>query len=197
MKPIEINELLDIVKYEKVRTDYRKEIIEYKKNRRFFLGPQISMTFENRKTMKFQIQEMMRAERMIHDEPIQSEIEVYNTLIPADNELSATLFIEITEEEKIKEDLHKFLGLTDGEKLWIQIGDHKIFAKFEEGRSEEDKISSVHYIRFTFNDEELNLFKQFSIPASIMISQNDYRFYSELTKEARQTLINDLDGMGE
>ncbi len=197
MKPIEIDELLDIVRYEKVRNDYRKEIIEYKKNRRFFLGSQISMTFENRKTMKFQIQEMMRAERMIHDEPIQSEIEVYNTLIPAENELSATLFIEITEEEKIKEDLHKFLGLTDGEKLWIQMGDHKVFAKFEEGRSEEDKISSVHYIRFTFTDEELNLFKQFSNPASIMISQNEYRFYSELTKEARQTLLNDLEGIGE
>lgn len=192
MKPIQIDELLDIVKYEKQRDSYRKDIIEYKKNRRFFLGPQISLVFENRKTLKFQIQEMMRAERMIHDENIQHEIDVYNSLMPDTNQLSATLFIEISDENKIKEDLHKFLGLTDGDKLWIQMGDEKVFAKFEEGRSEEDKISSVHYIKFDFTAAQVDLLDQQSVPASLMISQNEYRHYTEISKDARKMLVEDM-----
>ena len=87
---IEKSDLLNIIDYEKQRNIYRKELIEYKKNRRFNLGSNILITFENSKTMKFQIQEMMRAERMVHDSQIEEELNVYNPLIPKGNELSAT-----------------------------------------------------------------------------------------------------------
>lgn len=192
MKQIQIDELLDIVQYEKQRNDYRKDIINYKKDRRFFLGPQISVTFEDRKTLKFQIQEMMRAERMIHDDKIQAEIDVYNTLMPEVNQLSATLFIEITEEEKIKEDLHKFIGLTDGDKLWIQLGEEKIFAKFEAGRSEEDKISSVHYIKFDFSPKQVELLAQSTLPTSLMIAHNNYKYFAEVSSTSKKMMAAEM-----
>ena len=84
-------DLLNIIDYEKQRDTYRSELIDYKKNRRFKLGPNILITFENSRTMKFQIQEMMRAERMVHDSQIEEELNVYNPLIPSGDELSACL----------------------------------------------------------------------------------------------------------
>ncbi len=90
------SDLMNIIEYEKVRKEYRKDIILYKKNRRIKLGPNITITFENMKTIKFQIQEMMRAERMVHDHQIQEELDIYNSLFPPKNGLRATLFIEVT-----------------------------------------------------------------------------------------------------
>ena len=148
MKTLNKESLMDIIEYEKVRQEYRKEIIDYKVNRRVALGPNVTMVFENEKTLSFQIQEIMRAERLVHDEQIQEEIEVYNSIMPPNGGLSATLFIEITDEKKIKSVLNDFIGLTDGDNLYFKIGDEKVFAKFEEGREEEDKISSVHYVQF-------------------------------------------------
>ncbi|MEL1237119.1 MAG: DUF3501 family protein, partial [Candidatus Neomarinimicrobiota bacterium] len=151
MKTLNKESLMDIIEYEKVRHEYRKEIIDYKVNRRVALGPNVTMVFENEKTLSFQIQEIMRAERLVHDEQIQEEIEVYNSIMPPNGGLSATLFIEITDESKIKSVLNDFIGLTDGDNLYFEIGGEKVFAKFEEGREEEDKISSVHYVQFHFS----------------------------------------------
>ena len=80
MQKLVIKDLMNILEYEKVRNTYRQELMSYKKDRRISLGPNITLTFENRRTMKFQIQEIMRAERLVHDETIQEEIEVYNSL---------------------------------------------------------------------------------------------------------------------
>lgn len=192
MKQIEITDLKNIIEYEKIRNDARKEIIEYKVNRRIILGSKISMVFENRTTMIFQIQEMMRAERMVHDETIQHEVDVYNSLLPNKNELSATLFIEITDETRIKEDLQQFIGLTNGDKLWIQLNDHKIFAEFEEGRSEDDKISSVHYIRFKFEQNDLIDLTNPEVKAMIKVSHNGYDFEKEISEGTRKSFIADL-----
>ena len=131
MKPIVISDLMNIIEYEKVRNDYRSELMDYKKMRRISLGPNITITFENRKTMKFQIQEMMRAERMVHDNQIQEEIDVYNSLLPLVNGLSATLFIEVTDEAQIRPVLNQFIGLTEGKAIYFEIEDQKIYAEFE------------------------------------------------------------------
>jgi len=192
MKQIVLSDLMNILEYEKVRNEYRQDIMNYKKNRRISLGPNITITFENRKTMKFQIQEMMRAERMVHDHQIQEEVDVYNSLLPNEKELSATLFIEITEEEKIRTLLNTFLGLTDSETIGFEFGDHKIFAQFEEGREEEDKISSVHYIHFKFSDADINAFNDLSINATFSIHYNNYQFTEPLTEKMRNSLINDI-----
>ena len=192
MKKLTMDDLQPIAEYELGRDAYRKSVLSHKQPRRINLGPDIAVTFEDRTTMTFQIQEMMRAERLVHDSLIQVEIDVYNDLIPDQGELSATLFIEITESDQVKEKLHKFLGLTDGESLWLQIGDTKIYAAFEEGRAEEDKISSVHYIRFTLTKSVQENLKNSAIEAKIGIDQGTYKYTTVLSSDSRKSLINDL-----
>ena len=98
MKTLSRSSLLNILEYEIVRNEYRKDIIAYKKNRRISLGPHVTLTFENFRTLSFQIQEIMRAERLVHEKQIQEEVRIYNSIMPPNNGLSATLFIEITDE---------------------------------------------------------------------------------------------------
>ena len=102
MKQLSADKMLNIIEYEKVRSDYRKDIIDYKKHRRIKIGPNLAIVFENERTLSFQIQEIMRAERIVHDEKIQEEIDIYNSIMPPKNGLSATLFIEVTQEDQIK-----------------------------------------------------------------------------------------------
>ena len=192
MKTLNKESLMDIIEYEKVRHEYRKEIIDYKVNRRVSLGPNVTMVFENEKTLSFQIQEIMRAERLVHDEQIQEEIEVYNSIMPPNGGLSATLFIVITDEKKIKSVLNDFIGLTDGDNLYFEIGGEKVFAKFEEGREEEDKISSVHYVQFHFSEDQKNQLADLSQNANIVIDYNKYIHSVSVKDEMRQSLVNDL-----
>ena len=189
---IEKSDLLNIIDYEKQRNIYRKELIDYKKNRRFNLGSNILITFENSRTMKFQIQEMMRAERMVHDSQIEEELNVYNPLIPKGNELSATLFIEITDPQKIRPVLDSFIGLTEGENVYFDINGEKVSAQFEEGREKEDNISSVHYIRFPFIEEQKILFMNEASTISINIDYNDYQYSVDLNEKMRESLSSDF-----
>lgn len=195
MRQVSLKDLADIAEYERNRDGMRKSVMEHKARRRIALGPDISLTFEDWKTIVFQIQEMMRAERMVHDKVIQEEIDIYNTLLPDEANLSATLFIEITEEARIKKKLHQFLGLTDGQTLWLQIGDEKAFAQFEAGRSEEDKISSVHYVRFPMSAHMRELLKNPVVDAKICISQGDYRYETRLSPDTRDSLYQDLQAL--
>jgi hypothetical protein len=192
MKKLVLSDLQNIYEYEKNRDVTRKEVIAYKRVRRFQLGPDIVVTFENRTTMTFQVHEMMRAERMVHDEQIQEELDIYNSLLPNGSDLSATLFIEITAEHEIREKLHQFLGLTNGESVFVRFGDHSVPAQFEEGREEEDKISSVHYIRFPFTDAQRAAFKDLNLAASLDISYRDYTYSIPMSPETRASLIADL-----
>ncbi len=194
MENIQLNELMNIIEYEKVRQKYRSDLISYKKARRIGIGPNITVTFENKRTMKFQIQEMMRAERMVYDDQIKEEMKVYNSLLPKKNELSATLFIEVTEESKIKSILNSFIGLTSGENLYFKIGESKIPAIFELGREEEDKISSVHYIKFEFNLDSISLFKDESKDVVLEVNYKNYVYGVKIDKHTRESLIQDLNG---
>ena len=189
---IQKSDLLNIIDYEKQRDTYRSELIDYKKNRRFKLGPNILITFENSKTMKFQIQEMMRAERMVHDSQIEEELNVYNPLIPGGDELSATLFIEITDPEKIRPVLDSFIGLTEGVNVFFEIDGEKVVAEFEEGREKEDNISSVHYIRFPFTEEQKNNFVNDSSSISININYGEYSHSIALDDNMKNSLADDF-----
>jgi hypothetical protein len=192
MELLKQTDLMNNIDYEKVREKYRKDIIDYKKERRLSLGPNITITFENRKTMKFQIQEMMRAERMVHDRQIKEELDIYNSLLPEKNGLSATLFIEVTKETQIHSVLNKFIGLTVGNNLYFQIGEQKVFARFEEGREEAGKISSVHYLQFDLDEKNITDFLNDGIAVAITIDYNDYQYSEILTKTMRSSLIEDL-----
>ena len=186
-------ELLDIIEYEKIRDVYRKDIINYKKNRRISLGPNVTMVFENKKTLLFQIQEIMRAERLVHDKQIQNEIDVYTSILPPKRGLSSTLFLEVTEERKIKSILNSFIGLSLGNFVYFQVGDKKVNAVFETGREKEDNISSVHYIQFNFNQDILVDFKNLNIEVSLVIDFKDYSYCVEIINEVRNSLINDFE----
>lgn len=192
MDKLAMNDVLPLDEYEKIRPGTMREIIDYKRLRRLQLGPFISLTFENRKTMKFQVQEMLRAEKLIQEEAIQKELDVYNSLLPDERELSATLFIEITEDSLIMETLRKFIGLTTGEHLWIQVGDHRIAALFETGRETEGQISSVHYVRFRFNADAVDAFSNGSNVAGLTIHYGDYVHSASISPETKESLLGDL-----
>ena len=192
MKTLSTDSLLNIIEYEKVRNEYRKDIIAYKKNRRISLGPYVTLTFENFRTLSFQIQEIMRAERLVHVEQIQEEVRIYNSIMPPNNGLSATLFIEITDESKIRAVLNKFIGLTVGRTLYFEIEGERVFANYEQGREDKDKISSVHYIQFLFSDQQKNNLKHSSTGATLTIDYKDYKYTEELPDGLKRSLIEDL-----
>ena len=148
MKPITIEKIQSLQEYELGREDFRRNIIDLKKRRRVSLGPLMTFVFENRDTVRFQIQEMLRIERIVRPDRVQQEIDVYNDLLPRVDEVAATLFIEVTQLEKVQETLDRFVGLDGPGRLVLIAGGERAPALFAAGQSREDRISAVHYVRF-------------------------------------------------
>ncbi|MFL3006753.1 MAG: DUF3501 family protein [Candidatus Neomarinimicrobiota bacterium] len=192
MKQLSADKMLNIIEYEKVRTEYRKDIIEYKKHRRIKIGPNLAIVFENERTLSFQIQEIMRAERIVHDEKIQEEIDLYNSIMPPKNGLSATLFIEVTQEDQIKPVLNQFIGLTTGKTIFLDFDAEKVFAQFEQGREEEDKISSVHYLQFKLDPSQVEKLADHNSKLKIGIEYNKYSYLVDLTNHTKESLYEDV-----
>ena len=194
MKPITISDIRNIAEYEKIRSDFRARIIEIKTHRRVSVGPKITFLFENRDTVLSQIQEMMRAERIVHDDKIQHEIDVYNQLLPGQNELSATMFIEITQNNQIKSELDRLLGLTRNDYVSIVIGeDCRVPAIFEAGHEEDDKVSAVQYVRFRFSDAAKDLFLSGTADVGIAITHPNYNVKTDIAKDVYESLATDFD----
>ena len=192
MKQLSADKMLNIIEYEKVRSDYRKGIIDYKKHRRIKIGPNLAIVFENERTLSFQIQEIMRAERIVHDEKIQEEIDIYNSIMPPKNGLSATLFIEVTQEDQIKPVLNQFIGLTTGQTIFLDFDGEKVFAQFEQGREEEDKISSVHYLQFKLESGQAEKLADQNSKLKIGIEYNKYSYLVDLTNHTKESLYEDV-----
>ena len=192
MRKIERADVRDIIEYEKARDGFRRRIIEIKKRRRVGVGRDLTFVFENRDTMIFQIQEMMRAERIVHEEGIADEIEVYNTLIPDENELSATLLIEITDQRRIKPVLDRLMGLDEPECVSLQFGGERVYAVFEEGRSNEEKISAVHFVRFPFSGPQARRFRSGEDTAYLCVHHPNYKRRTKIDPETRASLEADF-----
>lgn len=192
MKKIEAEELHSLAEYEKIRDSYRQGIMEEKKKRRIQVGPYVSLTFENRETILFQIHEMLRVERVEDPAKIQEEVDVYNDLIPDEGELSATLFIEITEEAKIKEVLDRLIGIDKPNVVYFQIGKKKVPAVFEGGRSTEEKISAVHYVRFKWSPTLIEAFRS-EKENYLVIEHPSYKERALISEETKKALLEDLD----
>ena len=189
MNKVSLDDLMGTPAYEKVRDDFRRRIIELKQKRRISVGERVSLVFENRDTVIFQIQEMLRAEHITDLDKIREEIDVYNGLIPDANELSATLFLEIEDQTHLRDELLKFLGIDEA--LFLQVGKHMIHAKFEEGRSKEDKISAVQYVRFAFSAEAISAFAG-SDNAELKIDHPNYQARGPIAPASRASLLADL-----
>jgi len=192
MKHITPQELLSAADYEEQRTEIRRKIIERKKRRRITVGENITLVFENRETVLFQIQEMLRTERIFAPEKIQEECDVYNALLPDKNELSATLYIEITDPDKIQKLLDSLKGIDNSDIVAISIGSEEIFANFEAGHSNEEKISAVHFVRFLTTPAFRDHLAQPERPAFLTINHPPYQAKALISPEMREVWLQDL-----
>ena len=192
MKPLLPSDLLSTTDYERQREAFRARIIELKRKRRISVGPLITLVFENRETLLFQIQEMVRVERIVDPAKVQEELDVYNELLPGPGELSATLLIEITEEAKMKEWLDRFMGLDRGQTLAITATGEQTFAEFEGGHSHETKISAVHFVRFRPPTAMKEAFADLRQPVTIGVNHGGYREDVPVPGSMREEWLSDL-----
>lgn len=194
MKTLTQEDLIPYASYEQQREGFRSRIIALKKRRRISIGPLITLVFENRETLQFQVQEMIRAERIVDPVKVQEELEIYNTLLPTRGELSATLLIEIVAQERIKEWLDLFMGLDHGQKVAIRAGSHTAFGEFEGGHSHETKISAVHFVRFTISVSMIEVLGRREVPTTISVDHATYHEAALVPWDMRQEWLTDLKG---
>jgi Protein of unknown function (DUF3501) len=185
-------DLLAIEDYEQQRESVRARIIALKQRRRISIGPLVTMVFENRETLRFQVQEMIRVERIVEPAKVQDELDVYNALLPAPGQLSATLLIEITEEARMKEWLDAFMGLDHGEKVAIVAGGERVFGEFEGGHSHETKISAVHFVRFKPTAAMTAAIADLRQPVTISVQHGRYREEAPVPAGMREEWLKDL-----
>ena len=192
MKSLVPSEILNLVEYEKVRNARRRQIVEEKKARRVSVGRYLTFVFENRATVWFQIQEMVRAERIVDETKIAEEVEVYNALLPQPGELSATLMIETAEAAEIKPVLDKLLGIDTRNYVTMTVGPHVIVGDFETGHSDEErgKLSAVHFVRFALPREARERFATSEV--ALVIEHPNERARTVLSHETKRHLLEDL-----
>lgn len=191
--PLTLTDIVDLRAYEREREQFRAEVSALKKLRRVSIGPKVTVVFENWTTMRFQVQEMARAERMLSDEQIQEELEIYNPLIPKAGELSLTLFIELTSDAELREWLPKLVGIERSLELHIGQEPRVVRAVVDEAHesqlTREEVTAAVHYVRFVLGAEEQ---KEFAAgPASIVVAHPAYHHETELSPETRASLVAD------
>ena len=197
MKMLTAEDVMPFEEYERQRDSYRSRIIALKQRRRISVGPLITLVFENYETLQFQIQEMIRVERIFDPEKVQDELDVYNALLPSTNELSATLLIEITEEAKIKEWLDRFMGLDLGRTVAINAGGETCFAAFESGHSHETKISAVHFVRFRPTAAMKDAFADLHTPVTLTVHHGEYHAEAPVPGSMREEWLSDLKNSAE
>src|SRR5262245_32811705 len=197
MEKIRASEVKNLYEYEKARDAMRGRLIELKKNRRVTVGDNLTFLFENRDTVLFQIQEMVRTERIVDEARVQEEIDAYNALIPRPSELSATLFIEIPElvrmsNEEVRRTINRFQGLDRGG-VTLQVGSRPpIPARFEEGHSKEEKMAAVHYLRFAVPPDSQAALADPREPVRLRVDHPNYRAEAEVPPATRAELVADL-----
>jgi hypothetical protein len=191
MRKLTFDDIKDLREYERERDEFRRHIVEMKKRRRVQLGDLVTITFENTDTMRFQVQEMARIERMLTDEQIRTELDMYNQLIPESNELSGTLFIEIDDKERLYEWLPKLVGVQRAVSIWLHDGSSVPSTPEDEERlTREETTTTVHYLKFRFAPEQVDAFA--AGPARIVVDHPNYNAVVQLTEEQRSELVEDL-----
>lgn len=158
-RKLTLADILDVRAYERNRAEFRRQIIALKQRRRLNLGTFVSVVFENRDTVRSQIQEMARVEHLSTDEDIQVEIDTYNSMIPVPGQLCATLFIELTSDDAMREWLPRLVGIESS--IVIRLADGSEVRSFPEARHAEqltrpDTTSAVHYLQFAFTPEQID-----------------------------------------
>jgi hypothetical protein len=192
MTPIAPDEILNLYEYEKVREARRQAVIALKAERRVPVGRYLSFVFENRETVWYQIQEMIRAERIVDEAKIAEEVAVYNALLPRPGELAATMFIEIEDAGCIKPVLDDLLGIDTRDYVRLEIGPHVVVGAFESGHSDEElgKLSAVHFVRFAVPPAARRTFADTDV--ALVVDHPNERARASLTAATRRRLAEDL-----
>ncbi len=190
MRKLTNGDIKDLREYERERDAFRAEIIATKKRRRLIAGDMLSIVFENTSTMRFQIQEMARAEKMLRDEQIAHEINTYNQLLPGPGELSGTMFIEIDDPAALRSWLPRLVGIEDH--VHFAVGTEQVPAREEDAErlTREDVTSAVHYLKFTFSPEQQRAFTDG--PVHLVVDHPEYAADVTLTDEQRAELAGDF-----
>ena len=150
------------------------------------------LSFELSVWTKFQTQEMVRVEHILDPHKVQEELDVYNALMPGSGELSATLLIELTEEERMKEWLDVFMGLDHGETVAIRAGTEQAFGLFEGGHSHETKISAVHFVRFRPTASMTAVFADLRQSVMLTVHHHEYHAEASVPGSMREEWLSDL-----
>ena len=196
MDKVTLSEIRDIAQYERVREQERARIIERKRPRRVGLGDNLTLLFENHDTVLFQVQEMMRTERIVDEAKIQDELDTYNALIPGPGELSATLFIEIPgiarmSNVEMRDAVNRFRGIDEGH-VRLEIGGHVMPARFESGDTSEEKMAAVHYIRFAVPEAAQALLADAKASVRLRCTHPHHPAVVDFAPETRAELQADL-----
>jgi hypothetical protein len=203
-RKLEVADIADLRAYERERDAFRRHIIDLKKIRRVGVGPFVTLVFENRDTIRFQVQEMARAEKISTDEGLQTELDVYNPLIPEPGSLSATLFIELTTKDDLQEWLPRLVGIERSVELHLgpppgSAGDREptIVSARPDTRHEAQLTratitASVHYVHFALTAAEVDEFA--NGPVSVGVAHPAYSYAAQLGDSRKNALLNDLLG---
>lgn len=187
------DDLYSLEEYDRIRNDFRKEVMSHKQNRRLPIGPNATLYFEDRKIMQYQIQEMLRAERIFQAEGIQDELDTYNPMIPDGSNWKATFMIEFDDADERRKQLARMVNIENT--VWLQVeGFDRVtpFADEDLERATEDKTSSVHFLRFELDDDMIQALKN-GASLSAGIDHDAYRHSVEpVPDNVRQSLLEDL-----
>jgi hypothetical protein len=194
MHPLTRDDLYSLEEYAQLRPGYRAEILEHKKNRGIAVGPHATLAFEDRRTIQYQVQEMLRIERIFEAAGIEEELSAYNPLIPDGNNLKATFMLEYTDVQERREALQALQGIED--RVWLRAGaGGPVFAVADEDmeRATEEKTSAVHFLRFQLDDATCQAIKSGQAMA-VGIDHRAYRHRVDpLPEPVRAALAADIE----
>ena len=192
MNILDHQDLLSLEQYAAQRANFRDRVMAHKKNRRVDIGPHLSLYFEDRLTIRYQLQEMLRIERIFEADAIQQELDTYNPLIPDGSNLKATAMLEFEDVDLRHRRLAELVGIEH--RIWLQVDGHeKVCAIANEDleRSTDEKTSAVHFLRFELEDIMMDAL-QSGAELRMGVDHDSYRHETVLDGASKQSLINDL-----
>jgi len=193
MPKVTRDSLMTLEAYSKARPDFRSRVLSHKRHRSVRLGEHVTLLFEDELTVRYQIQEMLRIEKIFEEDGICHELEAYNPLVPDGRNFKATMLIEYPDPEIRRRELGRLIGIED--KVWVQVeGSPKVYAIADEDldRENDEKTSSVHFLRFELTDDMAAALK-YGVSLSTGVDHANYRAAAEpVSNETRLALLADL-----
>jgi hypothetical protein len=200
MPKLTLDDIVDLRAYERERDEFRRHIIDLKKRRRISVGPVVTFVFENADTVRFQIQEMARAEKTITDEGIETELRIYNPLVPEPGHLAATMFIELTSDDQLRNWLPRLVGIERSIELRLGEGadtvtvGNDVDPDHEKQLTRDEITASVHYISFSLSPDQVE--RVAAGPVVLAVNHPEYQHSVVLGPDTVAELLSDLRNGG-